>query len=131
MKPGLEESLRFLRLAEKDLKAFMAMKNHPDIAFEIACFHAQQSVEKSLKAIMFLKKIEFRRTHDLEELAAILNRNGLVLPLPTEQISRLNPFAVTVRYDDEDIPTITLAEVHYIAESLWNWANVYIKEAKN
>ena len=131
MKPGLEEALRFLRLAEKDLKAFMAMKNHPDIAFEIACFHAQQSVEKSLKAIMFLKKIEFRRTHDLEELAAILNRNGLVLPLPTEQISRLNPFAVTVRYDDEDIPTITLAEVHYIAESLWNWANVYIKEAKN
>ena len=131
MKPGLEEALRFLRLAEKDLKAFMAMKNHPDIAFEIACFHAQQSVEKSLKAIMFLKKIEFRRTHDLEELAAILNRNDLVLPLPTEQISRLNPFAVIVRYDDEDIPTISLEEVHCIAESVWSWANRYIKEAKD
>lgn len=128
MTPGIEEALRLLRLAEKDLRAFLVMKDHPDVTFGIACFHAQQAVEKSIKAILFFHGIEFRRIHDLEELAALLSRNGVDTPVSIAQIGRLNPFAVSVRYDDEDIPTISLKEVQTIAETLFEWSRKLVEE---
>lgn len=131
MTPGDEEALRFLRLAKKELKAFLAMKDHQDVAFEIACFHAQQSVEKSLKAVLFFRGVQFRRTHDLEELIALLSRNSVNTPISVDRIGRLNPFAVTLRYDDEDIPTISLKEVQTIAETLLVWSENCVEKREN
>ena len=41
----------------------------PGVAVAVGFFHAQQAVEKALKAVMCLRGLEYRRTHDLEELA--------------------------------------------------------------
>ena len=38
------------------------------------CFHAQQALEKALKAVLTIKHIDFRRTHDLEEWQQVLSR---------------------------------------------------------
>lgn len=70
MTPQREEAERFMRLVRRDEAAFRALLNSATVDFAVACFHAQQAVEKALKAVMFLHGLEFRRTHDLEELSA-------------------------------------------------------------
>lgn len=69
--------------------------------WDAVCFHAQQAVEKYLKAALQLKEIPFSRTHDL---AALLQ------PLIVEQeewgrfgdsVEWLSAFAVEVRYPGE------------------------------
>ena len=62
MKPHIEEALLSLRLADRDIKAFEVLSNDPEVHLSVACFHAQQAVEKSLKAVLFAHEIEFGRT---------------------------------------------------------------------
>ena len=57
----------------------------------IACFHAQQAIEKSLKAVLFAIEIEFGRTHDLIKLAQLARSKGVSLPIPDGELRKLNP----------------------------------------
>lgn len=50
MAPSHEEAHRLLRLARRDHAACHALINAPDVAIEMALFHAQQTMEKFLKA---------------------------------------------------------------------------------
>lgn len=52
MKQPADLARRFLALAERDLKAFRKLAGDPDIDDEIVGFHAQQAVEKCLKAVL-------------------------------------------------------------------------------
>jgi HEPN domain-containing protein len=68
-------------LAGDDFAAYRTLAEAAHIRTAITFFHAQQAVEKSLKAVLFAHGVEFRRTHDLYELAidnASINieRNG-------------------------------------------------------
>ena len=63
---------------------------------EIACFHAQQCVEKYLKALIAKKGEAVPRTHDLSALAIHLKSVGIG-PLAGE-FRRLNQYAVDIRY---------------------------------
>jgi HEPN domain-containing protein len=110
MKAHFEEARRMLDLADRDIGAFNILKASPHVHLTIICFHAQQAVEKSLKAILFSRQIEFRRTHNLFNLAALLQQDGVDVPLDDERLLRLNPYAVTFRYDDMDISLLTLEE---------------------
>lgn len=76
MTPQCEEAERFMRLARRDEAEFRALLNSATVDFAVACFHAQQAVEKALKAVMFQHGLEFRRTHDLEELSGTLADAG-------------------------------------------------------
>jgi len=80
MTPQHEEALRALRLADRDIAVFERIKDVPEIHLSMVCFHAQQAVEKSLKAVLYEKHLDFRRTHDLAELAAPLHRAGCPAP---------------------------------------------------
>lgn len=51
-----------------------------DVLPEQVCFHAQQAVEKSLKAVLLFRRIEFPFTHDLEELVETFEQAGVKLP---------------------------------------------------
>lgn len=76
MTPQREEAVRLLRLARRDEAAFKALLNEPRAGIALASFHAQQAAEKALKSAMCLYLLEFRRTHDLEELAGRLADAG-------------------------------------------------------
>jgi hypothetical protein len=69
----------------------------PDSDDQAVGFHAQQSIEKCIKAVLSVSEIAFRKTHDLVELIDILRDSGKSLPPDAEALSRLNPFAVTMR----------------------------------
>lgn len=123
MNPAIDEARSYLALAVDDATAFRGMLSLPEIKFRLACFHAQQSVEKSLKAVLMLHGIQQRRTHDLNLLAQLLVDQGFQPPYSPEELTRLNPFAVIFRYDDCDIPLITADEVNDIVTRIHGWAS--------
>jgi HEPN domain-containing protein len=74
-------------------------------AYDMACFHAQQAVEKSLKALLASADEEYPLRHDLGELLETVKTRFPDLNLPIEEIMGLAPYAVEVRYDDEFFPS--------------------------
>lgn len=67
---------------------------------EVIGFHAQQAIEKLLKAALSLKGVSYRKTHDLAELIDLLQDSGVDIPEAIEDVRQLGPFAVEFRYDD-------------------------------
>jgi len=65
----------------------------------IACFNAQQSVEKLLKAVLTQNGILFPRTHDLTALEAMLP-SALQMRTTSLNLGSLNDWAVAARYPD-------------------------------
>ena len=122
MTPSHEEALRALRIADRDIVAFRKMNNDPDFHFATTCFHAQQAVEKCMKAVMFKRGILFPPIHDLARLALALHEHGIAVPCSVDDLRKLNPFAVTFRYDDTDIPLIPSAEVEKMVDIMRAWA---------
>jgi len=65
----------------------------------------------------------FRRTHDLLELARLIQSLNLPLPVTEDDLSRLNPCAVTLRYADADVVlTIDRDSVRPIVDRVQQWA---------
>jgi HEPN domain len=61
-------------------------------------FHAQQAVEKSLKAVLALRGVEFPYTHDLDGLLQLCQKHSIDVPDDLLGVDRLSPFAVRLRY---------------------------------
>lgn len=129
MTPYIEEAQRLTRLAQRDLQTFRILADHPDAALSAMCFHAQQSVEKSLKATLTSRCADFPRTHNLEELAKLVSEQNISLPIHARELRRLNPFAVEFRYDDESIVLITQEEAGQFAETMLQWAKAVVAAA--
>ena len=75
---------------------------------DTVCFHAQQCVEKYLKALLSLHEIDFYRTHDISTLLALLPLH-LRPELTPEEQARLGDYAVVMRYPGDYEP-VSLAE---------------------
>lgn len=82
MKNPHDYALTLLLLADRDMRAFLAQKN--DVNWNVdshtICFHAQQGVEKALKAVLVSKNLEFGRTHDLNKLFYQIEKLSLAFP---------------------------------------------------
>jgi HEPN domain-containing protein len=85
-------------LAEQDALAFRKLFTDPEIHDALIGFHAQQAVEKSLKAVLSHAGVVFRRTHDIAELLDLLSDASLPTPPHAERLDELNPYAVEMRY---------------------------------
>ena len=66
--------------------------------FNATCFHAQQCIEKYLKAVLVERNVAFPRTHQLGFLADLLPELSADLELIRNEIARLSPYAIDVRY---------------------------------
>lgn len=122
MTPSEEEARRLLRMANRDYRTFAILRDHAEADLASTCFHAQQAVEKALKAALTSRGIDYRRGHDLEELAHLLSDAGLSPPFAPRDYRRLNPFAVEFRYDDQSVILVTRAEADEIAAQTLRWA---------
>jgi HEPN domain-containing protein len=128
MTPQHEEAARMLRLARRDQAAFTALRGSAAVDPALACFHAQQAAEKALKAMMCLHGLEYRRTHDLEELADKLEVASAPPPITQDQLSRLTPYAVEFRYDDEAPHLMSGVEAEQLVTTLLTWAEAEIHQ---
>ena len=64
---------------------------------DTVCFHAQQCVEKYLKATLVWKGIDFPKTHNISELMALIPA-GVCLPIENKEQDRLTEYATVTRY---------------------------------
>jgi HEPN domain-containing protein len=88
------------RKAQADATATRKFAADLEIADDIIGFHAQQAVEKWLKAVMAIRQMRQTRIHDINRLGESLEEDGVGLPLPRSQLSELTIFAVPLRYED-------------------------------
>jgi len=84
--------------AENDLTtAAHALTLGPKCPTDTVCFHAQQCVEKYLKAVLVLHGQDFPKTHDLKRLFALMPVH--VRPaLTKEEQDQLTDYATGARY---------------------------------
>lgn len=95
---ALDYAEGLLVMARKDFDALRGMVGNPLFADEIFGFHAQQAIEKALKAWLAARGVTFPLTHDLSRLFELLEENGADVSLfwPLLQYS---VFAVQARYE--------------------------------
>ena len=72
----LRQAGAVLGMAHKDFKALKGMMNREVFDEEIFGFHAQQTIEKSLKAWLALLGKEYPLTHDISALLDLLRDSG-------------------------------------------------------
>ena len=126
--PATAEARALLHAAGRDWKTVELLLRHPDAPVSSVCFHAQQYLEKVMKAVLVSNAVVFRHTHDLEKLADLLEQQGLDLPLSRAQLKRLNPFAVTIRYEDMEIALTDISTVAEMMENARAWVGRQIGE---
>jgi HEPN domain-containing protein len=95
----LEQAGNLLCIAEKDYRALSGMKDAEVFSDEIFGFHVQQAVEKALKSWLCSLGVSFPRTHDLDELGAILEEAGGMIPRFVHELLEFTDFAVAFRYE--------------------------------
>ncbi|MBD1195498.1 HEPN domain-containing protein [Vulcanococcus sp. Clear-D1] len=88
-----EDAALLLRIVRRHLQA-MRLNLNPLYPDEEWGFQAQQALEKLLKAQLVLRDQPAPRTHELLDLALLLNEQ-----LP-EELLQLQVFAVEARYED-------------------------------
>ena len=109
--------------AERDSKTAEKLMGVDEIITDTACFHAQQAIEKYLKAFLIYHQIPFGRTHDLIFLVQkCKDIDSDFEKFNTPKIDRLTDYAVEVRYPNEFyIPSVEEArESHQIANEIGN-----------
>jgi len=83
------------------------------------CFHAQQCVEKYLKALLTSRCIDFTKTHDIARLTSLMP-NDIDIDLSDEKQALLTDYATSARYpgDYEPIEFDEAKEAVRVAETL-------------
>jgi HEPN domain-containing protein len=94
----------WLRKADDDLRsAQVDMAADPPL-IEDALFHCQQAAEKAMKAFLTAHDTSFRKTHDLDELAAACGAIDASLNDELDPARDLTVFAWAFRYPGADEP---------------------------
>ena len=108
--PEVLSALRqWLRYAEDDLQAGETLLDQGGVP-RTSCFHAQQAVEKTLKAIFVFLQVDFPFIHDLDRLRDRLPQ-GWEVKEKFPDLSQLSEWAVYARYPGDVIePTRRDAE---------------------
>ena len=95
-----ENAELLLRKAKQDEFTLEKLVPDPASPDEVLGFHAQQAIEKTLKAVLALASVRYRFTHDLVELLDLLRENKISFPPQFEEARTLTPFAAAIRYGD-------------------------------
>ncbi|HVD86058.1 MAG TPA: HEPN domain-containing protein [Solirubrobacterales bacterium] len=99
--PDLSETSRILlKKAEEDATAVREFAGNPEIGDSIIGFHAQQAVEKWLKAVTAASGVRHSAIHDIDRLIEIVEAIGIRVPLDRDRLAVLTQYAVPFRYDE-------------------------------
>ncbi len=120
------------RKAEGDAKAMGRLASDPDIDDEAVGFHAQQAIEKWLKAVLALRGAEEARVHDLGRLLELLAAVGVEPPPGSDWLDELTIYAVPLRYADLlDAESLDRQRVAKLVATVGSWAARQLGPASN
>ena len=93
---------KWVMKAERDFKTVEKLIEADEIITDTVCFHAQQSIEKYLKAFLIYHQIPFGKTHDLIFLIQkCKDIDEDFEKFDTPETDKLTDYAVEVRYPNE------------------------------
>lgn len=122
---------RLARKAQEDATAVREFAANPEISDGIIGFHAQQAIEKWLKAAMAVHGIRETRIHDLGRLLQILENEGVSLPENASRLDELTIYAVPLRYDDLlDAEPLDREDAEQLIEGVEAWAARVLRSAE-
>ena len=123
---GPEVAVRLARRAQDDATAVREFIAN----LEIIGFHAQQAIEKWLKAVMATRELREARIHDIGRLLQILKNNGTQLPEVADQLDELTIYAVPLRYDELlDSEPLDREATLELVEKVSKWADAQLQQA--
>jgi HEPN domain-containing protein len=125
-KQDLAEQL--LRRADTDAAGARAMLPINEVADVLVCFHAQQAVEKALKAVL-AARVEFPFIHDISGLAKLCREAGAPLPEEMDGADLLTPYAAGLRYDDDTVHAVERETASRWAIAAVQWARGLVEVA--
>lgn len=91
------EAARWLRQARTDLTTAELVSTNRMVEPTVGCFHAQQSGEKALKAILVFLQVRFPFSHDLNEIRLLIPQ-GWQASQPNPAYASLSQWAIEGRY---------------------------------
>ena len=96
----------WLEKARRDLVTAQTGIDSSEPFSDIICFHTQQAAEKYIKAYLIWQKVEFPKTHSLEDLLLLAAQKDKSFLELIEDANMLTPYAVEIRYGESDEPII-------------------------
>jgi HEPN domain-containing protein/predicted nucleotidyltransferase len=113
----------WLAHARSDLASATLLRANPDVLPEQAAFHAQQAVEKAVKAVLLARHVDIPYTHDLEALVDEVTSRGMRVPTEVTEAKALTRFAIEMRYPNpEEITDAEIDDAIRIAAATLAWA---------
>jgi HEPN domain-containing protein len=93
------------------------------------CFHLQQAVEKSIKAILVSKNIAFPKTHNIRTLLDLLPKE-IYLPKNLQKTAKLTDYSVSARYPGgfEPVKEKEYLKAFSLTEKFYTWVQKKIEE---
>ena len=100
---NIDDAEKWINIAKRDYAVSMTLnEQHRPLPVEIICFHCQQSVEKSLKAILAYNNADIPKTHDIRLLNELCQNFTSEVIVDKRVAEIITDFAVETRYVEDN-----------------------------
>lgn len=111
-----------LRKAAEDQAGVRALLDHLDVSDTLIGFHAQQAVEKLIKAVLAHRGVRYPFTHDIALLIDLAREASIELKFPINEAIDLTGWGAIFRYSDEIDEPLDRAAAAELIEAVRLWA---------
>lgn len=100
----------------------MRLIEDDDVPDDVLGFHAQQAVEKMIKAVLASNDASYERTHNITYLLTLLDSANIPRPEQADSLPDLTPWAAGFRYSDLPEPALDRQVTLALVEQTKAWA---------
>lgn len=112
--------------AAGDEKILLRLIDEDDIPDDGLGFHAQQAVEKMIKAVLAHSDVSYERTHNIAYLLTRLDGASIPKPNNAANLPNLSPWAAELRYTRQPEAVPDRAEMRSLVEQTKVWAKAQL-----
>ena len=127
--PDSTDAREWVRYATSDL--LIAETVPPSgVLLEHLCFHAQQSAEKAIKAVLIADGTIPPKTHNIAQLIGLVAETGRAFPDDLRGTAELTPYSVISRYpaDFGELDEAEWQDAVDLARRTVAWADAVVKQ---
>jgi hypothetical protein len=112
--------------AAGDEKSLFRLIGEDDIPDDGLGFHAQQAVEKMIKAVLAHNDVSYERTHNIAYLLKLLDGASIPKPNTAADLPNLSPWAAEFRYARQPEAVPNRAAMRSSVEQTKVWAEAQL-----
>lgn len=113
--------------AAGDEKILLRLIGEDDMPDDGLGFHAQQAVEKMIKAVLAHHDIVYERTHNIAYLLKLLDGADIPKPDGADTLPNLSPWAAELRYGRPPEAAPDRGQMRTSVEATKTWADTHLE----